>query len=340
MSTYIDEKYINLVSRKLDKFSWKTKTLACARCPICGDSRRDKSKKRFYFFVEKGCYFVKCHNCGYTTTFSKFLEEMDSNLYREYVFERFANNNDKKSNAKLLEEKILNDFSTDTSRLKNSCLVGLKSIEDLDDTHYAKQYIVSRKIPEKYHSILFFTENFKEVASSLDEEKHVREEPRLIIPFYDTTGRVFAVQGRSFDKTDALRYITIKDKTYSGPKIYGLERYEPSMKGYIVEGPLDSLFIPNTIASAGSDLATITNKEINTENMVFVFDNEPRNPELCKQILKCINKGNKICIWPSSITKKDINDMVLVGLNPHTIIDSNTYNGLEALIRFNEWKKV
>ena len=127
---------------------------------------------------------------------------------------------------------------------------------------------------------------------------------------------------------------------YVGPKLYGIERYEPSMKGYIVEGPLDSLFLPNTIASSGSDLATVGKDEVNLENIVFVFDNEPRNAELGKQILKCIDKGYSICIWPSSITHKDINEMVLHGLNPHIIIDANTYKGLEARIRFNEWKKV
>ena len=341
MSLYIDQKYINLVSYKLEKFSWKDKCLASCRCPMCGDSKRDKTKKRFYFFIEKGIYFVKCHNCQYTTAFSKFLQDFDANLYREYAFERFQGNSNREKNA-AVQEEIAKSFATTSTmqKLKNTCLFGLKSIAELEDTHYAKEYIVSRKIPEKYHSLLYFSENFKDTASKLDPNKEVMDEPRIIIPFYDITGSVFAIQGRSLDKTNNLRYITIKDENYAGAKLYGMERYDPMLKGYIVEGPFDSLFLPNTIAAAGSDLTTIQNSSIDLSNFVFVYDNEPRNTEICKQINKCIDKGYSVCIWPSSMTKKDINDMVLTGINPHIIVDANTYSGLAAKAKFNEWKKV
>lgn len=341
MSLYSEEKYINLISRRLDGFAWKSKTIAACRCPKCGDSKRDRSKKRFYFFVSKGTYFVKCHNCQFTTSFSNFLEESDINLYREYLLERFGNNSDRANATKDAEKKLMASFSTDTEKkFLNPCLNGLPSIASLDDTHYAKQYVLSRKIPTKFHSVIFYAENFREVVHKLDPTKNVREEPRLVIPFYDVTGYAFALQGRALDKGDAIRYITIRDPEYLGHKIYGLERYNPMLTGYVVEGPIDSLFLPNTIASAGSDLATLTDTNVNTKKLVFVYDNEPRNREICSQIEKCIDKGYKVCIWPPEIELKDVNDMVLSGINPHIAIDMNTYEGLAAKIKFTEWKKV
>ena len=328
------------MSDQLPGFVWKSTDLGNCRCPICGDSKKDTSKKRFYFFVDKGCYFVKCHNCQYTTAFSKFLQDSNDNLYREYIFERFSNNRNKIETAKQQAEEILNAFSTNNTKLKNRCLIGLQTIDKLSDTHYAKEYVKSRKIPEKYYSILYYSEDFSQVAKELDPDKKVRNEPRLIIPMFDTTGQVLAVQGRAFDKTDVLRYITIKDQHYVGPRIFGLDRYNPMVKGYMVEGPIDSLFLPNALASAGSDLGSTKGTDINLDNMTFVFDNEPRNPEICSLMNKCIEKGYSICIWPKDLDKKDINDMVLSGLNAHIIVDSNTYKGLAAKIRFNEWKKV
>ena len=38
--------------------------------------------------------------------------------------------------------------------------------------------------------------------------------------------------------------------------------------------------------------------------------------------------------------QKDINDMVLSGRNIQTLLESNTYSGLEAELKFNTWKKV
>jgi hypothetical protein len=75
-------------------------------------------------------------------------------------------------------------------------------------------------------------------------------------------------------------------------------------------------------------------------NYIYVFDNEPRNREIVNRIEKTINRGDKVIIWPTSIEQKDINDMVLTGLNIMDVLKSNTYTGLEAKIKFNNWKKI
>jgi hypothetical protein len=73
---------------------------------------------------------------------------------------------------------------------------------------------------------------------------------------------------------------------------------------------------------------------------IWVFDNEPRNREIVNRISKTINRGEKVIIWPQNIKHKDINDMILTGLNVQDVIESNVYEGLIATVKFNEWKKV
>ena len=78
--------------------------------------------------------------------------------------------------------------------------------------------------------------------------------------------------------------------------------------------------------------------------LVIVYDNEPRNPEIVKKISRCLANGYKVCIWPDHIEQKDINDMVLVGgyTGPaiQAIIDQNTFQGLAANMRMQQWKKI
>jgi endonuclease V-like protein UPF0215 family len=169
----------------------------------------------------------------------------------------------------------------------------------------------------------------------------VENEPRLIIPFLDENKKLFGFQGRSFKK-NGLRYITIM-LDESKPKIFGLDTVDRSSDIYLVEGPIDSLFIPNAIASAGSDLISqLQLTDLPKENMIVVYDNEPRNKEIVQKIEKTIEAGYRVCIWPISIEHKDINDMVLAGYTPEQvkeIIDECTYSGPTARLHFAIWRK-
>jgi hypothetical protein len=73
---------------------------------------------------------------------------------------------------------------------------------------------------------------------------------------------------------------------------------------------------------------------------VWIYDNEPRNTEILSRISRVIEDGQKVIIWPSTIKEKDINDMVLSGLDVQSVVESNIYSGLEAKLKFTAWKKV
>jgi hypothetical protein len=121
------------------------------------------------------------------------------------------------------------------------------------------------------------------------------------------------------------------------PKIYGLDNIRRDAPVYITEGPFDSTFIRNSIAMCGAD-ANIDRWGIS--NPIWIYDNEPRNSEIVRRIGNTIDNGHSVVIWPSNIDDKDINDMVMSGLDVQSVIESNTYTGLEAQLKFTTWKKI
>ena len=203
-----------------------------------------------------------------------------------------------------------------------------------------KEYVVKRGISKEHHKNLFYAENFKSFVHELEISddaiyKHLYEEPRLVIPFFDKSRKMFAVQGRALGQSD-LRYITVRiDEQY--PKIYGLDRVDISKPIYVVEGPIDSLFIDNCIAVAGGDLVSAIKHFINQE-LIFVYDNERRNRETIKKMEATIERHHKIVIWPRYIEHKDINDMILGGIDVTSELKNNVYSGLVAKTKMLEFK--
>ena len=335
---WIDTKYITLISNQLEQFKKKNSAWNF-RCPYCGDSKKDKFKARGYLYPKKDTHVYFCHNCGVSKQFSKFLQDQNAQLYQEYSLEKM------KEVGNLKDSKRIDTFKPEVKEAFPSYLRSgqplrdLKKISQLDWDHSAKKYILSRKIPNYYHSKLFHCPNFLSWTNRLIPNKFKdidKDEPRLIIPFIDENNKLFGYQGRSYKKDASLRYITIMlDESRS--KIFGLDVIDFERTVYVTEGPLDSCFVDNCIAMAGSDGQT------DYEDVVMIYDNEPRSIEIVKKMQKAIDKGKKIVIWPKNIEQKDINDMIMSGMNKadiKLIIEQNTYNGLQADMALVNWKRV
>lgn len=334
MSLFIDSKYVSLISTRLQKFTKRRDNLYTFRCPYCGDSKKNPNKTRGFFYKEKNDLYFKCHNCDRGTTLYNFLKDWDPSLCREYQIERFKNGENGYSNYP--KPKVEETNYSLTQFVKHALLSGIDAISDLSSEHYARQYLENRLIPTSFFSNLFYTDDFKDLIDTVEPDNEYllkKNDPRIVIPFFDKIGEVLAVQGRAL-KDNKLRYITIKLKK-NAPKIFGLDRLDTSETVYVVEGPFDSLFIPNCIAAAGSDLPEF-------KDAVYIYDNQPRNREVVSKISKLI-PDNKVVIWPENIEEKDINDLILSGRTPKEVkelIDSNTFSGLKAKIKFNAWKKI
>ena len=278
-----------------------------------------------------------CHNCGASTTFYNFLEKVDPNLVKEYALERYKNGEQGRDNY---VKPTFEEIKTELPKFKKS--LGIPSVHSLPEEHYAKVYVESRRIPERFHSDLYFAEDFKSFVESLEIEKEglKEDDPRLIIPFYDEDKNLVAFQGRALGESK-LRYITVKiDK--DNHKVFGLDRIDKEETIYVVEGPIDSMFIENAVATADSNLMSAS-RHLDKTKIVLVYDNEPRNKDIVKQMDKAIEEHYQIVIWPEMIVEKDINDMILSGFSPdeiQDIISKNTFVNLRAKMEFINWKKV
>lgn len=329
MSTFLDKKYINIISSKFPLFEWERNTVANFRCIYCGDSKQNKYKKRGYFFEHKDTMFYKCQNCGISKSFSTVLKELDTNVYRDYLFEKFRDG--KKYQAPAKQELDNIDLTKE--------LQYVVKISDLPTNHKARLFLTNRKIPEKHFKNLFYTDNFKKwVFDHIDKEKFEKipdTDPRIIIPFCSKNGKPFAFQGRALNPKDPVRYQTVKNN--KNPLIHGLERIDVEKEIRLLEGPFDSMFVENGLAVAGSSLQKMVDSDL---DIVFIFDNEPRSDTIIPLMEKIIKQGKKIVIWPENITSKDVNDMVLSGIDVNKIIKKRTFSGLNAQLEFIKWKKI
>ena len=331
---FVDQKYIGLVSSRLEKFKQVKTGLYNFRCIYCGDSQKNKNKTRGYIYGYKNDHNYKCHNCGVSKSFTNFLKDIDSSLYDQYVMERYKNGSTGKG-SNTPEPK----FTFEKPKFKKKAF-DLPSIAELNKEHSARIYLENRKIPQNFLSQLFYCEKFKQWTNEQKEtfESTKYDEPRIIIPLINN-GEIFGFQGRSLSKKPKVKYITIildEDQ----PKIYGLDRIDWNKTVYVVEGPFDSMFIDNSIAMVGADIDKMffaTNFET---NFVMVYDNEKRNKEMTARLEKSIEMKFPVVIWPKDLKEKDINDIVLSGQDVESMLKLNTYQGLEANLKFTNWKKV
>ena len=332
--SYLDDKYLGLISPRLEKFKKIRAGVYNFRCPYCGDSQKHKNKARGYIYQNKADYNFKCHNCGMTRSFTYFLKDRDQPLYDEYIMERYKEGLTGKGTV-TPEPKFT--FPQPKFRKKDIC-DELTKISELNTTHRAKKYLINRGINEDTLSKLYYCPNFKEWTNKhkkiFDNTNH--DDQRIIIPLRHSDGQLFGYQGRSLDPTSKMRYITVM-LDEDAPKLYGLEKINTQKPIYILEGPFDSLFVENSVAMCGSDIDI---RSFGWSNYIWVFDNEPRNREIVSRIERCINRGDKVVIWPSHIQEKDVNEMILAKYDICTILESSVYSELTAKLKLNLWKKV
>ena len=337
MSLFLDRKYVPLLAPQFERFKQKNDFVWRMRCPICGDSQKNKVKTRGYIYRRKDALYFHCHNCKSSEPFWKLLKMFNATLYREYTMEKFAAQGNK---AIAVDEYKTKPFANVVEKKT----INLPTIESLHNEHYAKKFLVDRKIPTNFFTELFFAQSFKAFVDEIipgNDKKLLENESRIVIPFYDAENNLIGFQGRALQKSD-LKYITIK-LDEDNKKIFGLNRLDVSKRIYVVEGPFDSLFLNNAIATMDSGLYVAPRLVGQNNDYTFIYDNEPRNAQVVKNIKRTIELGYNIFIWPQDMKCKDINEAILEGYDPsflQSIIDMNTHSDLKAWIHFNIWKKV
>ncbi len=320
---HIDSKFIGLVSSRLEKFKRVKSNLYNFRCPICGDSKKNKSKTRGYLYSVKANTNFKCHNCGASMSLNNFLKQVDPAIHKQYVLEKFKSGHTGRNFV--IDEP---DFKFDPPKFKKKI-----DLPKASENPNSAGYLTARRLdPAQF----YYAEKFKKFVNTLkptfDDTRY--DEERIIIPLYYEK-KLIGLQGRSVGP-NPVKYITVMLDD-DAPKIYGLDNIRRDAPVYVTEGPFDSTFVRNSIAMCGADADV---DKWGVSNPVWIYDNEPRNREITNRISKTIDSGQTVVIWPNGIDDKDINDMVMSGLDVQSVIESNTYSGLEAKLKFNTWKKI
>lgn len=336
MVDFVDIQYAQMLSGRLENFRIKNTSpyRINFRCPICGDSQSSRQKTRGWLLERDNKFSFYCHNCNASQGFSYFLKTVDNMLYNDYIAEKFV----KKANNEVADTND-DKFKTKAPAFNKTCpLKKIKKVSQLKHDHAVKRYINKRQIPPHQHYRLYYAQKFMAWINEVVPNKFpkiIKDEPRLVIPFIDENGKCFGVSARSFDPNSSLRYIIIMFD--DRPKIFGLDKVDMTQPYYITEGAIDCMFLSNAIAMNGAE----GNGNSANANAVYVFDAEPRNKEIVARMEKVIKNGHKLCIWPSDVPAKDINDMYLNGVaDVEKLIEENTYQGLVAELKLSAWRKM
>ena len=334
---WIDQKYLNLLSPKLERFKRKSDNLYNCRCPICGDSKKNKFKARGYVYDVKNSLAYKCHNCGFSGGLGKLIEQVDPHLYNQYKLERYKEKDNRQSNT---ATKFV--YKPDFSEYQKDPLDNVKRIKDLPFFSNPVQYIVKRQIPMEIARELCYVDNIQKLEDLFPEYKNrlIGKEERILIPCYTRDKKLIGLTCRGINN-DRLRYVTIK-AIKDHPLVFGLDKVNINKNIYVLEGPIDSMFVDNSISVGGSDFKRIANLAAK-DMFVMVYDNQPRNKELISIMERSIEEGYKVVIWPNNIQEKDINEMILAGKSKDEvfkIINSNACSNLTAKLKFKEWRKI
>ena len=345
-----DIRYARLLMPNLDSpvivtehpFSMKS------RCKICGDSTRNKSKKRFGIFQSPDNEIViHCFKCDYAASMGYYLKTHHPHLYKNYLFDVFTEQGKPSKKSKIIKQQELIESKINVKNIDDK-LNYYSSLSELDENHPIFKYINHRKIPKTQWHRIGFTRYWKllsnEVAPNTFEQVF-NDHPRLVIPSFDKRGNLKTLNGRAFTE-DQIRYQIIKvednvDKLF-GEEVVNVNK--PIIN--IVEGPLDSFFVDNCLALAGA-MINLNTFSYPKNKRVFILDNESRHPDTISRIQKYITNGERIVLWDKLpkqyATCKDINDMVMSGMTIEEVnsyIKNNAVNGLMAQLRFDKWKKL
>jgi len=303
---------------------------------------------RGYIYRVKQNLAYKCHNCNASMGFGSLLKHMDPNLHKEWTLEVLK---EKKPGLFRIKELLTKPGFFDQpgeirfDKLEPVSYTHAERVIDLPDTHLCVEYVKARRVPKEYWHKLYFTPSYKTFLDEIypNHGKDLQDDCRLVIPYYDAYGAVVAVTGRDLvGRHDTLRYITIRTNTDTNKLVYGLDRVDQSKPVLVVEGPLDSLFLRNAVASGDSNLIQVAER-LSAATITLVYDNEPRNKEIVKQMDRAIRKHFRVCVWPEWIKEKDINDMIKAGYTTDAIQDiihKHTYQDIVARTHWTFWKKV
>ena len=173
MSLLTDVNWLYRIAYLHTGFNWITpsRTAVC-RCRICGDSQKNKRKKRGYFYVHEGELKYKCHNCGENMAFWWYMKEQFPELNAEYRLDTFKGDK--------TEKLVFDEVKPEEVVIKE---VKALACTELSPNHEAIKYLISREIPKLAWSRIKYVTRFREwiqKQADLPRYNHIPNDARII----------------------------------------------------------------------------------------------------------------------------------------------------------------
>jgi hypothetical protein len=344
--SYLDQKYLGMISGRLRNFRQKDRNLYNFSCPICGDSATDRRKARGYAYEKSGDLMFHCHNCSVSMSVRNLIKQLDPELHSEYMLEKFVDTG--RTQIKMDFDSVARQAAA-VRKPEGSPMDGLLRVADLPKEHEAVKLAKARRLPEELLSGLYHADDFPGWAGRLtDKFGDAKPEPRFVIPFLDRSGRLYGFQGRAYGDVDArYRYMTVcldKEPAF----LYGFDRVDLDRPIVAVEGPFDSMFVPNGVATAGGSIPReLAKTGLKADRFVVAYDNEPRSVVTVAKMRQAAREGFPVFVWPQSVDCKDFNELVQSRrerLKPlmteiAEMITKRTFYGLYAELEITDWRR-
>lgn len=339
----IDIKFFKLCCTEIGN---ESETDIAARCPVCGDSKYSKSKKRLHLYQVQNSTLVHCFNCGIHHNVYNFLKTYFPEHLDAYKREMFKNS----LNLEFEQTKFNDDFSylnvenlniSNFENISNNLdfssneLLNNSNIEKFQKSENSQKFEIFQKINFKELSqeslnylksrkLNYYPEifgKFYELDCLEVNNKYYPLAGKIIIPFYYTLNdKIYGFYSRSiYDKSFNTCNLNL------GYKIWNWFNIDKSQPVFIFEGIFDALSFyqmtneKNIIALCGISIPDERLNELKTP--MFCLDNDQTG---IKEMIK--HYKHNCLIYDTKF--KDFNEM----LQNNYIPKFNFKSGFSALI--------
>lgn len=343
---WLEVKYLGILSSRLRNFKRKSAHVWNFSCPICGDSQKSKKKARGYVYEKDSSYRFTCKNCGAGSSLRNLIKTLDPTLYGEFLRERIAESGNQQPLVPYRPAKADEGRDrVDVVEARRCPLDGIYKITELPDDHFARSVLSARRISGSLLEKFYFAPQFftwvNEVVPGKYEISAARDEPRIVIPYLDHVGRLHAFTGREIIGKSKSKYIRVVVDD-SLPSVYNYCNVDPEETVYVFEGEIDSMFVPNSIATGGGVVQAKLGP-LDLKRPVVVYDNDRRNREVVRNVERAIDTGYEVVIWPNRFRWKDCNEAIQDGIHPDDLLktlEQNTFSGPRAKLALSSWKRI
>lgn len=263
------------------------------KCNVCGDSDKDVYKKRGFLLKTSDPWVYYCHNCNESTTVVKWMKEHFPVNYKNLMTDIIRYN---KSHNPNFEDNY--NFKRKTSGSERDEKEDVKPFRPLTEFEDCVEYCESRKIPREVYEKWYYS------PSGIYNG-------RIIVCFYrDGKKKPYYFQARAFNNKNGVKYLS---RFGDHNSIYNYFNVDPDKPVIILEGPIDSIFVENSIAVTGLKLKDEKLKKF--PKRYFILDNDKSG---YKEAVKLLQKRCWVFNWkkflkdhPCDGSVKDVNDFIL-----------------------------